>query len=122
MLAMDQFVTEQILPFYQDQVTTDNERLATLRHTIFDAPAPIATPSESDQVTYSQLRTAALFDPIAFRAFWKIMGMLVRPEEVYRDPEIISRTRAAIERHGNAPFMVQPTRNELLAALATPAA
>lgn len=120
-LAIDHFVTEQIQPFYQDQVATDNERLAMLRHTIFGFPAPNPLPSASGRVTYSQLRTAAQFDPIVFRAFWKIMGMMVRPEEVYTDPEVVSRTRAAVERHGNASSTVQPTRNELLAALATPA-
>ena len=121
MLAIDGIVTEEILPFYQDQVATDKERLAMLRHTIFDAPAPEPAAAALDRVTYAQLRTAALFDPIAFRAFWKIMGMVVRPEEVYTDPEVVSRTRAAIQRQGNRPSMLQPTRNELLAALATPA-
>lgn len=119
-LAMDNMVCEQILPFYEDQVATDGARLAALRHTIFDAPAPAFTREAADRITFAQLRTAALFDPLAFRAFWRIMGMIVRPEEVYTDPEIVFRTRSAIDKHGNGPFMPQPTREELLAALATP--
>ena len=31
------------------------------------------------RVTYSQLRVAASYDPIAFRAFWKINGMICPP-------------------------------------------
>ena len=117
-LAMDKMVSEHILPFYQDQIAIDCARLATLQHTIFNGPAPAPTPSISVRVTFAQLRAAAIFDPIAFRAFWKIMGMIVRPEEVYTEPEIVSRTHASLDQHGSGPFMTQPTREELLAALA----
>jgi 2-polyprenyl-6-methoxyphenol hydroxylase-like FAD-dependent oxidoreductase len=120
MLALDELVTQQVMPFYQDQVATDKARLATLRHTIFNAPAPEQPASVSNRVTYAQLRAAASFDPLAFRAFWKIMGMIVPPDEVYSDPEIVSRTRAALDLHGNGAFALRPTHEELLEALATP--
>ncbi len=50
-----------------------------MRHTIFGAPPP--PPSQTPgRVTYSQLRVAATWDPTAFRAFWKINGMICPPE------------------------------------------
>jgi hypothetical protein len=58
-------------------------------------------------------------DPAVFRAFWQIMGMLCMPAEVYADPQVIARTKEALRRHGSGPAMVQPTREQLLAALAT---
>jgi hypothetical protein len=72
-----------------------------------------------DDVTYAQLRTAASFDPVAFRAFWKIMGMIVPAATIYTDPEVAFHTRAALARHGCEPYITQPTREQLLAALAS---
>jgi 2-polyprenyl-6-methoxyphenol hydroxylase-like FAD-dependent oxidoreductase len=116
-LAVDGMVCEHILPFYQDQVSIDRARLAFLQHTIFEGPAPL--PVASERVTYAQLRVAALFDPVALRAFWKIMGMIAHPETVYTDAEVISRTHAVLGQHGSGPSMVQPTRKQLLDALAS---
>ena len=61
---------------------------------------------------------AALYDPVAFRAFWKINGMICPPEEVYTDPHVVACTRAALSQHGSGPPVDQPTRGQLLAALA----
>jgi hypothetical protein len=83
-LAMDALVAEHVLPFYEDQAAIDSARLAILRHTIFDAPAPSGPSTLPDRVTFTQLRTAALFDATAFRAFWRIMGMIGRPGDVLR--------------------------------------
>jgi hypothetical protein len=43
--------------------------------------------------------------------------MLRRPDEVYRDPEVVARTRAAVDAHGSDPPMSQPSRADLLLAL-----
>jgi 2-polyprenyl-6-methoxyphenol hydroxylase-like FAD-dependent oxidoreductase len=120
-LAMDALLTEHIAPFYADQARIDATRLAVLRHRIHGAPAPPPPPA-TGPVAYAELRAAAAFDPVAFRAFWTVMGMLRRPDEVYRDPEVVARTRAAIRVHGTAPPLAQPTREQLLAALRLPAA
>jgi 2-polyprenyl-6-methoxyphenol hydroxylase-like FAD-dependent oxidoreductase len=117
-LALDGLVADHVVPFYEDQAAIDQARLAALRHTIFDAPAPDPAPVQSDRVTYAQLRAAAPFDPTAFRAFWKINGMICRPDEVYTDPEVIACTHAIL--HRRRPSMIQPTREQLLAALARP--
>jgi hypothetical protein len=114
-------VEEHVAPFYADQAVIDAARLAVLRHRIAGAPAP-PPPPDDGPVTYAQLRAAAPFDPVAFRAFWTVMGMLRRPDEVYRDPEVVARTRAAVRAHGTAPPLVQPTRDQLLAALGAPVA
>ena len=117
-LAADKLVADHVVPFYEDQAAIDSERLAMLRHNIFDAPAPAATASaSSDRVTFAQLRTAAQFDPAAFRALWRIMGMIGRPGEIYTDPQIVARTHEILREHVSDPSIVQPPRERVLAAL-----
>ena len=91
-----------MVPFYHDQAAIDAARLAMMRHTIFGAlpPPPAQTPG---RVTYSQLRVAASYDPAAFRAFWKINGMVCPPDEVYTDPDVVASTRETLRQHGAAP-------------------
>jgi hypothetical protein len=91
-----------------------------LRHTIFGAPAPDPPSAAPGRVTYAQLRAAAPFDPAAFRAFWKINGMICRPGDVYSDPHVVARTQEVLRQRGSGPPVAQPTRDQLLAALATP--
>jgi hypothetical protein len=115
-LALDRLAAAHVVPFYQDQAAIDAARLAMMRHTIFGAPPP---PSQTPgRVTYSQLRAAASYDPAAFRAFWKINGMVCPPGEVYTDPDVIARTRETLRRYGAAPPVAQPTHEQLLTVLA----
>src|SRR5690348_14949 len=116
-LAMDRLVAAHVAPFYQDQATIDAARLAMMRHTIFGEPAP-PPPAVADRVSYPQLRVAGCYDPVAFRAFWTINGMVRPPDEVYTDPQVVACTREALGRHGSGPPVAQPTRAQLLAALA----
>src|ERR1700733_1208981 len=116
-LARDRLVGAHVVPFYHDQAVIDAARLAMMRHTIFGAPPP--RPSRTPgRVTYSQLRVAASRDPTAFRALWKINGMVCPPEQVYTDPDVIARTQETLRR-GTAPPAAQPAREQLLTALAT---
>jgi hypothetical protein len=117
-LALDALVASHVVPFYEDQAVIDYARLAMLRHTIFDAPVPGRPAVTPGRVTYAQLRTAAAFDPAAFRGFWKIMGMICSPAEVYTDPQVVVCTHEVLRRRGDGPPMAQPTREQLLAALA----
>ena len=88
-----------------------------MRHVIFNAPPP--PPSETPgRVTYSQLRAAASYDPTAFRAFWKINGMVCPPDEVYTSPDAVACTRETLRRHCATLPVAQPSREQLLAALA----
>ena len=115
-LALDRLAAVHVVPFYQDQAAIDAARLAMMRHTIFGAPPP--PPAETPgRVTYSQLRMAASYDPAAFRAFWKINGMVCLPDEAYTDPDVIARTQEALRRHGATPPVAQPTHEQLLTAL-----
>jgi 2-polyprenyl-6-methoxyphenol hydroxylase-like FAD-dependent oxidoreductase len=120
-LAMDARVAAHVVPYYEDQAAIDSARLASLRHFIFGDPAPVQPSLTADRVTYAQLRIAALYDSTAFRAFWRIMGMIRRPEEEYTDPLIVARTHETLCEHGSGPQIVQPTREQLLAALGTKA-
>jgi hypothetical protein len=44
--------------------------------------------------------------------------MLCPPDQVYTDPEVVACTKEAIGRHGTAPPVARPTREQLLTALA----
>jgi 2-polyprenyl-6-methoxyphenol hydroxylase-like FAD-dependent oxidoreductase len=115
-LALDRLVGAHVAPFYQDQAAIDAARLAMMRHTIFGEPVPVP-PAAADRVSYPQLRVAGCYDPVAFRAFWKINGMVCPPDEVYTDPHVVACTREVLGRYGSGPPVVQPTRAQLLAAL-----
>ena len=116
-LAMDRLVGEHVLPFYQDQAAVDAARLAIMRHTIYGAPEP-QLPETPGRVSYPQLRGAASYDPAAFRAFWKINGMVCPPEQVYTDPGVVAATQKTLSHYGTAPPVTQPTRDQLNTALA----
>jgi hypothetical protein len=92
-----------------------------LRHTIFGTTAPDRPATVPGQVTLGELRSAARFDPTAFRGYWEVVGMLRRPTEVYADPDIVARTRRALRDHRDGadtgPGTGQPSREQLLAAL-----
>ncbi|HEU5422657.1 MAG TPA: hypothetical protein VFU72_03880 [Nitrolancea sp.] len=118
-LALDALVAEHVQPYYEEQAAIDAARLAMLRHTIAGAPAPELPPARADRVTYGQLRAAARFDPTAFRALQSLLGMLRRPDAVYADPQVVVATHAVLRERGSGPAPAQPTRAELLAALAT---
>jgi hypothetical protein len=118
-LALDRLVAEHVVPFYEDQASIDAARLAMLRHTIFGAPAPDPPQLGSGRVSFWQLRMAAPFDPTAFRAVWKLMGMIGQPDEVYTDPQVVHRTQQVLRHHPGGPPIAQPTRKQLLDALTT---
>jgi 2-polyprenyl-6-methoxyphenol hydroxylase-like FAD-dependent oxidoreductase len=115
--ALDNFVTREVEPFYLDQAANDGQRLAGLRHTLFGAPAP-ETITRDDRVTFAALRAAMPFDAVVFRAFWRLLGMLAKPDEVYTDPDVVAHTQDVLRSLNTAPTMPQPTRAELEAALA----
>jgi hypothetical protein len=117
-LALGARVAEHVVPFYEEQAAIDEARLAELRQIVFGAPAPASAPTPPDRVTYAQLRIAAQFDPVAFRAFWMIMGMLSQPAQIYADPHIVAATHRTLRQHGGGLQMAQPRRADLLAALA----
>jgi len=114
--ALDTLVTRHIEPFYLDQATNDGQRLAELRHTLSGAPAPQTAPRQ-DRVTFAALRAAMPFDATVFRAFWRLMGMLAKPDDIYTDPGIVTRTQDVLRTLGTAPATIQPTRAQLQAAL-----
>ena len=62
----------------QEQAAVDSGLVATLRHAIFREPAPLPAAHDPDRITFTQLRVAASYDPVAFRAFWRLMFMLGR--------------------------------------------
>jgi 2-polyprenyl-6-methoxyphenol hydroxylase-like FAD-dependent oxidoreductase len=116
-LEYDTRIGDDTAPFYEDQVLLDLDRLAVLQHRIFDAPAPILPALDPHRVSFAELRTAAMFDPGAFRAFWRLYGMLEKPARVYTDPAVVACTRQALRRLEAIPAIAQPSREQLVAAL-----
>ena len=120
-LALDGLVGAHVAAYYTDQAAIDQARLAGLRAAIYGAqvpPPPAPGPGPDRRVSFAELRAAAAVDPVAFRGFWNVMGMLCPPDEVYTDPQVVAYTRAAIRVHGISSPIAQPDRAALLAALA----
>ena len=115
-LALDRLVGAHVAPYYHDQAAIDAGRLAMMRLTHSGAPPPEASQAPG-RVTYSQLRVAASVDPTAFRALWRINGMVCPPDEVYTDPEVIACTQETLRRLGTTPPAAGPTREQLRTAL-----
>jgi len=116
-VALDETISRRIAPWYADQAVGDAAALAVLRHTVLGAPAP-QLGGAPDRITIGELRWAASVDPAAFRAVCRIMAMLGRPEDVYSDPDLVTRVRRVLA-DGPPPRMAQPGPAELRAALAT---
>jgi hypothetical protein len=125
-LALDARIGEHVGPDYQEQAAVDSARLLMLRHAILGEPLPPRSATNPDRITFTQLRAAASFDPIAFRAFWKLMFMLCHPDEIYLDQQIVACTHEALTSHGMDvlqprghfdPQVASPSHTELLAAL-----
>jgi 2-polyprenyl-6-methoxyphenol hydroxylase-like FAD-dependent oxidoreductase len=116
-LALDDLATAHVEPFYVEQALVDGARLAQMRHLIFGDPEPAPRAEADNRVTYGQVRAAMPFDPVAFRAFWKVMGMITTPEEAYTDPEVVGRTRTVLQARGEVPPAPGPTREQLIAVL-----
>jgi hypothetical protein len=116
-IGLDRLFGAHVVPFYDDQAVIDAGRLAMMRHAIFGAPPPRPSPTPG-RIAYPQLRAAASTHPTAFRALWKINGMLCPPDEVYTDPDVIACTQETLNRLGPPPPAAQPSRAQLLAALA----
>ncbi|OLT07333.1 hypothetical protein BJF90_14525 [Pseudonocardia sp. CNS-004] len=114
-LAVDRAVTEHLAPWYADQAANDAAWVAMLRHVVEGAPAPPSPPA--GRLVFGQLRAAAQLDAVAFRALWRVMGMVGTPADVYDDPDLVARVRAVLGA-GPPPRPPQPTRAELEAALA----
>jgi 2-polyprenyl-6-methoxyphenol hydroxylase-like FAD-dependent oxidoreductase len=114
-LMLDARIAEHIVPYYHDQAKVDAARLAMLRCAVLDAPAPAAS-GGGEAIGFPALRAAAAVDPVAFRAFWALMGMLRRPDEIYRDPGVAAAAEEILK-HGPAPGAPTPDAALLAAAL-----
>jgi hypothetical protein len=88
------------------------------RRTAGDPPAT-ACDVVQGRVSFREMRVAAAIDPDALRAFWRIQGLISSPGHVYADPRVTVATRAALRDPRGAPPIAQPSRAQLLAALAT---
>jgi 2-polyprenyl-6-methoxyphenol hydroxylase-like FAD-dependent oxidoreductase len=114
--AMDRAVTEHVEPWYADQAAGDAALLAQLRHAVFGAPPVVAAP-HPQRLTFTELRLAGAVDPVVLRAFWKVFGMLERPDRIYRDAELLARARRVLAAGTRASRTPQPSTEQLVKAL-----
>jgi 2-polyprenyl-6-methoxyphenol hydroxylase-like FAD-dependent oxidoreductase len=116
-IQLDRRISEQVLPFYADQVTNDAARLSALRHTVLGHPLADPAPRCSERVDFAQLRSAAMVDPLALRAFFRLLGMLDVPEVVYGDAVLAGHVQHVLGSSTELPRLPQPDRADLLLAL-----
>jgi 2-polyprenyl-6-methoxyphenol hydroxylase-like FAD-dependent oxidoreductase len=114
-LAMDRAVTEAVAPWYHDQAANDAAWVAGIRHIVEGAPAP--PPPAAGTLGFGRLRAAAQVDATAFRALWRVMGMVGRPADVYEDAALAAHVETVLAEHPPA-RPPQPTHDELEALLA----
>lgn len=116
---VDALAVEHVMPFYEDQAAIDYARLAMLRDTIFGLrrPSPAAAMQRAWPGHLCPAPHGGAVRPAAFRAFWKIMGMMCHPHEVCSDPAVVAGTREILQRRGSGLIMAQPDQAHLLAAL-----
>jgi 2-polyprenyl-6-methoxyphenol hydroxylase-like FAD-dependent oxidoreductase len=94
---LEHLANEHAEPFFLDQAHNDAMRLAALRQAVFGVPAPAPAPvQQSDRVSFAELRAAMPANAETVRAFWRAMGMLDLPDNVYTDPQVVSNTREAL--------------------------
>lgn len=115
--AFDDLVTAHIAPFYEEQTIVDRVRLRALRHAVYGDPLQSPRQLADGRVNYWQVRAAMPFDPVAFRGFWRIMGMVSAPEEVYSDPAVVAATQNVLAQKPVADALEQPSRQQLMTAL-----
>jgi 2-polyprenyl-6-methoxyphenol hydroxylase-like FAD-dependent oxidoreductase len=112
-LSLDARIAEHVVPYYEDQAKVDEGRLVMLRSAVFGTSVPEPPPG-GPQVTFARLRYASAVNPVAFRGFWSLMGMLKPPNEVYGDPAVID----AVERASADGFPDDPAPDASLLAAA----
>ncbi|HEU5033532.1 MAG TPA: FAD-dependent oxidoreductase [Mycobacteriales bacterium] len=114
--TFDDRVTAHVEPFFRDQARTDAARLAALRanHAGASLPTP---PVDPGRVTFAELRAAAAWDADVFRACFSLMGMLVRPDDVYTDPQVVERARAVLRDAPPAAMVAGPSHEQLTETL-----
>ena len=78
-------------------------------------PGDDAIPHHHDP-TPADLFAATTVDPVAFRAWCGLRGMLRRPEDVYQDPEVVAAVRE-VQAQGLPASAAGPAASALSAAL-----
>jgi 2-polyprenyl-6-methoxyphenol hydroxylase-like FAD-dependent oxidoreductase len=115
-IAWEDSIANTLLPWYEDQVTQDNERVARLRQAVFGDPPP---PSHGDgPLTLREFATAASVDALVWRALLRHNGMLQERSAIFDDPIVAERTRAALAAGAKPPAVAGVPREEALASIA----
>ena len=108
--AWDDSTERQVAPYYRNQITADNFRLAEM--TTLQEGRPWSPPDSPG----TRLVNAAAYDPDAFRAFLATVMCLALPQDILARPDISD----TVERIGDKtpPPFPGPDRQRLLQLLA----
>jgi flavin-dependent dehydrogenase len=113
-------MTSLVRAWYDQQVSMDSTRLAGMRRIL--AGEPPAEPDANDPMATIPigLALASSRDPEVFRAMGKIAHVLDDPMAILSDPHVFGKAIEAYEQYDGVGLGEPgPTRDELLAAMAT---
>ncbi|MEN3271874.1 MAG: hypothetical protein V7636_635 [Actinomycetota bacterium] len=107
--------------WFDQQTAMDSTRLEGMRRILAGEPPPEADPNDPMATIPIGLALASGTDADVFRAMGKIVHILEDPMQILGDPTIFTKSIEAYEARGNQPGLGDdgPTRDELVAALAT---
>lgn len=106
--------------WYDQTAQMDAGRLEVMRALLRGETPPAPDPTDPSVAFSMGLQLAARVDPVVYRAFAGIAHLLQGPMEILADPHVASAAIEAFERRDSFETPVLgPTRDELLAAMAT---
>ena len=115
-LAMDAGLTREIEPFVRNSRELDSATNARWRHVVDGDPLP--PPRQGDDVTFADVMVTGMRDRDTFARFGRTMGMLTTPDTLLADALVRERVAACKADGWTPPWPPQPTRADLLAAMA----
>jgi len=117
--AMDEYVATHIEPWFRDQAAADMGRLAQFRRAILGTgitPTPAAATDKST-ITFQHVLNASAFDPVIWRAAVRRGMLLDSPNAWRRNEDLLGRVRRMVEAGLRPPPLIEPPREEIVAAV-----
>jgi 2-polyprenyl-6-methoxyphenol hydroxylase-like FAD-dependent oxidoreductase len=109
--AFDAMTEAELTPWYRATLDVDLARQAEIEAIIDGRPVP--PPADDAAAVARALEVAMAYDPVAYRAFMDIVGVVKLPDEVFAQPGLVDRVMAIA--HTEPPLQVPgPTRQDLL--------
>lgn len=121
--ATDRHAQANIHPWYRQQADFDEQDLAERRARLHGGDPPPPAPAAPGRVAFAELARTASSDPMLFRAWVRMQGMLSTPDNVLGDQTVVHAVRSADLSGGQdesaSPTPPGPGREELLSVVAS---